>query len=585
MWSSIDSTDVHTLYSEPLSVLAPTLFPFFRHTIPNVRLAVVKTLHSFMSVSSLPRDWIAAEYLRLLFQNLIVEERFDIRAATLEAWNLVISILTAKSGWIESLVTQQVLLEWYAAMMTPLGTPLEVSTFYDPTLAKTGMDHGAERHNVDKNMIAQDMSLIPLEVIIAARVASATALSYIVALWPTPVRRILFPSVSSKAYRVCIQGPPHELMFRPILMHYIDSPSMLQKFLAAVITEEWARENESRSTPNSPLLIDSSPLAKELSEKILAFLQTDAPAAYHEMAFTLSRLHGECYNLLQSFAYDCKLPISSIPQLGTEIDITGARSDCFTIRTAEAAVGDMFNRLKDALGRTKKKELAIIKEKRNHVVTNIERYGEVKAQYDVRVSAAFAAAFVALKATPDKVSPIVKGIMNGIKVRIASDLSKSSFSSMHQSEENIQLQTRSAVAVATFVEFCVQRNLSQPPDKIVKNLCTFLCQDVDQTPTFAYSRKFFDGILSFNKVQTAAVMSAKGEAPSAEDAAKARLSRRGASLAFVKLSAKFGHKLLDVVPKMWQSMAGGLLSACAGGKHDISSALTVMSDCVYRLPR
>ena len=47
---------------------------------------------------------------------------------------------------------------------------------------------------------------------------------------------------------------------------------------------------------------------------------------------------------------------------------------------------------------------------------NIERYGDVKAQYDVRVSAAFAAAFVALKATPDKVSPIVKGIMNGIKV-------------------------------------------------------------------------------------------------------------------------------------------------------------------------
>ena len=100
----------------------------------------------------------------------------------------------------------------------------------------------------------------------------------------------------------------------------------------------------------------------------------------------------------------------------------------------------------------------------------------------------------------------------------------------------------------------------------MKNLCTFLCQDVDQTPTFAYARKFSEGILSFNKVQTAAVVGAKGEAPSPEDAAKARLSRRGASLAFVKLSAKFGHKLLDVVPKMWQSMAGGLLSACAGGK-------------------
>ena len=41
---------------------------------------------------------------------------------------------------------------------------------------------------------------------------------------------------------------------------------------------------------------------------------------------------------------------------------------------------------------------------------------EVKAQYDVRVAAAFAAAFIALRGTPDKVSLIVKGIMNSIKV-------------------------------------------------------------------------------------------------------------------------------------------------------------------------
>lgn len=33
----------------------------------------------------------------------------------------------------------------------------------------------------------------------------------------------------------------------------------------------------------------------------------------------------------------------------------------------------------------------------------------------------------------------------------------------------------------------------------------------------------------------------------------------------MQLSAKFGDKLLDVVPNMWQSMAGGLLSACASG--------------------
>ena len=121
------------------------------------------------------------------------------------------------------------------------------------------------------------------------------------------------------------------------------------------------------------------------------------------------------------------------------------------------------------------------------------------------------------------------------------------------------------MAVAAFVDFCVQRNLPQPPEKIVKNLCTFLCQDVEQTPTFAYARKYTRGILSFQKPQTASPTNGKEEVVTPENAAKARLSRRGASLAFVELSTKFGDKLLEVVPNMWQSMAGGLLSACAGG--------------------
>ncbi|KAI0747594.1 SNF2 chromatin remodeling protein [Daedaleopsis nitida] len=510
--------------SHPITVLAPTLFPFFRHTIANVRLAVVKTLHTFMTVQSLPRSWISVPFLRLLFQNLLVEERSDIREATLTTWREVLTILSATSGWMESSFMQQVLLEWYAVLMTPLGLPLDASSFYDPVV---GAESGGppERHNVDKNMLAQDLSLVSVEVVIQARLAASAALAHIIAFWPS-------------------SGVSVDDTFRPILLHYIDSTSMLQKFLAAIISEGWAREYDVRANQGASSLIEASPLAAELSQKTLAWLQADPPAAYHEMAFTLARIHGECSNLLQSFAYDCKLPVSTIPQLGTEIDVTGTKPGCFTIDTAQAAVGQMFDKLKESLGRTKKRELAIIKDKRLKVVSSIERYIEVKVQYDVRVAAAFSAAFVAFRSTPDKVSPIVKGIMNSIK-----------------NEENLDLQTHSAAAVAAFVEFCVQRDLNQPPDKIVKNLCTFLCQDVEQTPTFLFHRKTLHGVLSFNKTHAAPVTNGKDGAP--EDPAKARLSRRGARLAFEKLSAKFGPRLLDAVPKMWQAMAGGLLSACA----------------------
>lgn len=205
-------------------------------------------------------------------------------------------------------------------------------------------------------------------------------------------------------------------LYQPILVHYLESTSMLQKFLSAIISEEWARAYQA-SNPPGPIL-EHHPLATELSSRALAFLQASPPIAYHEMAFTLHRIHAECYSLLHCFASDCKIPISLIPHLGNEIDITGTRPDCFSIDTAHQAVGSMYTKLKESLGRTKKRELATIAEKRKKVVQSIDHYAEIKAQHDTRVSAAFAAAFVGFRSAPDKVSPVVKGIMNGIKVRV-----------------------------------------------------------------------------------------------------------------------------------------------------------------------
>ncbi|ESK94301.1 tbp associated factor [Moniliophthora roreri MCA 2997] len=517
--------------SLPLTTLAPTLYPFFRHTISNVRFSVVNTLHSFLTVESLPRDWIGLPFLQLLFQNLIVEERADIRDASLQAWRTTLSIVSSIPGWVESQISQQAILDWYAIVMTPLGMPIDPSTFYRPSVTVEG--DVPERHNVDKNMLAQDLALITMEVVYKARIAASTALATLMTFWP--------------------QEPQSaDAMFQPILLHYIESTSMLQKLLSAVIAEEWACEYN--KNPTSSALIDISPLAKELSQKASSFLQATPPAAYHEMAYSLARIHADCIALLHSFSTDCKLPSSSIPTLGSEIDITGSRPGCFTIETAQAAVGLMFTRLKDSLGRAKKKELNAIVEKRVLVVASIDRYNEVKAQNDIRVSATFAAAYVAFRGTPDKFSPIVKGIMNGVK-----------------NEENLDLQTRSAVAVASFIDFCRQHQLPQPPEKIVKNLCTFLCQDIEQTPTFAYTRKFTDGILSYQAVSAAQHNGKEAakekdkdkekEAPRADDSAKSRISRRGAGLAFNQLSARFGADLLVVVPNMWASMVGGLESA------------------------
>ncbi len=192
---------------------------------------------------------------------------------------------------------------------------------------------------------------------------------------------------------------------------------MLQKVLAAIVVEEWAKHYEvDLSTSKRQPLMEASTLAREMSIRTLAWLQSEPPTAYHEMAFALARIHGECTHLLQSFAFDCKVPWTDIPTLGTEIDLTDSKEGGFSLASAEAVVEQDYLKLKERIGKAKKRELAVISEKRKTVLSSIERYKEVKTQHDIRVCAAFAAAYVALKSTPDKVSPIVKGVMNGIKV-------------------------------------------------------------------------------------------------------------------------------------------------------------------------
>ena len=66
-----------------------------------VRLAVVQTLLSFLLVPSLPREWVTQSCLRLLVQNLVVEERNDIRRATLEIWKTALSILHEDAARME----------------------------------------------------------------------------------------------------------------------------------------------------------------------------------------------------------------------------------------------------------------------------------------------------------------------------------------------------------------------------------------------------------------------------------------------------------------------------------------------------
>ena len=168
-----------SLRSRPLTKLAPILFPFFRHAIANVRLAVVNTFVNFLFVPALTGEWISQPFVRLLFQNLVVEERADIREVTMKAWREAVASLV-RLGRLQGTVVE-VLLPWFSVLMNPIGTPLDQNLFYQP------LKGGTQLHNVDKPMLMQDTTLISEDAIMRGRVTGCKALACILAAWPIEV--------------------------------------------------------------------------------------------------------------------------------------------------------------------------------------------------------------------------------------------------------------------------------------------------------------------------------------------------------------------------------------------------------------
>ena len=191
---------------QPLSDLIPLLFPFFRHTIPTVRLAVVNTILVFLNLPTIDHSWADSRLLRLLFQNFIVEDRLDVRLATSHAWHECLRL-----GRVDPVkLTKNVLhlAIWFKILTNPIGVALDPSWFWSAKMSYGGQ--AGYVHNVDKAMLAQDLSLVSVEAVVRGRLAGAVAMGELIASWSIGVRLIfspLFKSLirSSTDSRFCIR--------------------------------------------------------------------------------------------------------------------------------------------------------------------------------------------------------------------------------------------------------------------------------------------------------------------------------------------------------------------------------------------
>ena len=538
------SVDPHHSFAR----LVPRLYPFLRHTITSVRSAVLRALLTFLEIEGEGvTEWVDGKILRLAFQNLLVERNEEPLKLSYQVWVALATSLSRQST------------DRFASEFMPHLDPLMTLSFHpigvsrhpipmDPTLflrpsgqtyvlpsavprrpsppteaepvtkrrrkVEKKEEPASTAHNIDGPMIQGDVDLVGPEILIRSRIYAARALAKAMSFWPEHHAAEVFSP------RVCPQ---------------LDSVYSTGQLVAATVIEEYAKLS-GRDTG----------LAQSFMAVIHQVIDGERPPTYRDLVPFTQIFRAQCQSLLNNFRDAGGIPQSKIPSIAVVVQGDAeAGPGAFTIVNGEKIVEEEFSRLKRALPPAQRiKALDCLNDSRNNAILALQEVKTAKDHRDVRIRAAAASTVVALDDVPKKPGQVIKGMMDSVK-----------------SEENAQLQQRSAFALATLIGRYADTGRRGPADKITSNLVKFCCVDTSETPEFHRNRELDNVILSLRKEEDR-----KDHADAAKfdrEAREARIMRRGAKGALDQVARTFGAKLLDKVPILRGLMEDALQRALA----------------------
>lgn len=524
-------------HDQSFSNLVPRLYPFLRHTITTVRSAVLRALQTFLQIGVEDAgDWVNGRILRLVYQNLLVERNESTLNQSLEVWHALSRCLLER-GRFETEISEHAE-DLSALALQPIGTsrnPLPIPLYrlmkpsgqlYGPPDSDSNnssnhhhshalaADHTNKRkrraekkeeetsssaHNIDGHMISGDVDLVGFDTLIRSRIYAARALG--------------------AALTQLSSGDAHHALSKD-LSDGLRSPFSTTQINAAMIIQESALASDK--------LVNS---AANFSGDILHLLDSEPPESYVDLLPYLRIVRAQCQSLVNAFREHGHVQVFKLPTLAVVIQgEAGSGPSAFSIANADSVVGSNFDRLKKAL--TPANSLTssqILNDARTVAVDAIEDAKRMKAERDTRIKAAAAGALVAIGGIPKKPSGLIKGIMDSIKL-----------------EENIDLQKRSAVSIASLLSHYAALQKRGPADKITANLMSFYCVDTSETPEFRINATKRDVILSLHKEEDR-----KDYASTADyekEARAAKITRRGTKEALDQLCSLFGDQLFEKAP-------------------------------------
>lgn len=521
------------------AMLVPRLYPFLRHTITSVRRAVVRALQTFLTAD---RDttlrWVDARLLRLIFQNLLVEQNLDVLNATISFWSECLKLISFENGAYLHKLFDECLTPCVMLVMTPIGQgrnciPLDTSLFIRPSgvsysatpvqrpegtikveTSKFSRKRKIEKkeempsiHNIDSPVLHGDVELVGLDVILRTRVAAAAGLGQLLGCWPEDAASDAILSIVGSHTRSVFSSP---------------------RYLVGILVQEYATSCQHNET------------FERLRPIFEGLLIDSPPNIYTNLTPLLHVVRAQCQALCSAFIENGRVSSSKVPSLAIVCEgDPKAGPSAFDASVAEKLIGEDFDRLRRLMSSSFKGPVAKVIEDAHYSVTvAIEILKDAKHAEDIRIAASNGAAFVSLGRLAKKLNPNIKSLMESIK-----------------KEENLFMQRRSANALASLVYLCSASGRGSAADKLIKNLCAFLCVDTSETPEFHRNRALIDEIYSLRKDTISSDIQDKNYI---RETREARIKRSGAQMALEEMAIRFESKLFEKIPKLEECIFGPL---------------------------
>jgi len=174
------------------------------------------------------------------------------------------------------------------------------------------------------------------------------------------------------------------------------------------------------------------------------------------------------------------------------------------------------------------------------IISSIGYYDKQKNKMNFRVCASAASGIITFNTPLNTFNPILKPLMDSIKY-----------------EEISQLQERTANTISIFIENSNNNSIKIPLNKIIGNICNYACCNDNITPLISQNQSK-EGVLTYRMEKTKNEKKANLNEADSQLEDEKTITRRGGVFGLISLSKRFGIKLFEILPGLYEFIFGPL---------------------------